>query len=109
MRWSRRIVPVLALLAGLAFPLTVVAQRGGGAAVAGAPAQAARTIAPKDLTGTWVSVVAEHWHLRMLVPPKGDFSMLPLNAEARRIAGQWDPAKELAGVLGGRLGRDSPR
>ena len=96
MHWSRRIVPVLALIAGLAFPLSVGAQR-GGAAAAGAPLPAARTIAPKDLTGTWVSVVAEHWHLRMLVPPKGDFSMLPLNAEARRIAGQWDPAKEPAG------------
>ena len=33
----------------------------------------------------------------MLVPPKGDFSMLPLNAEARRIANTWDPAKEVAG------------
>ena len=30
----------------------------------------------------------------MLVPPKGEFSMLPLNAEARRIANAWDPAKE---------------
>ena len=41
-----------------------------------------------------MSVVAEHWHLRMLVPPKGEFSMLPLNAEARKIANAWDPAKE---------------
>ncbi len=32
-----------------------------------------------------------------MVPPKGDFTMLPLNAEARRIAGAWDPAKEEAG------------
>ena len=32
-------------------------------------------MAPKDLTGYWVSVVAEHWHLRMLVPPKGQFAM----------------------------------
>jgi hypothetical protein len=41
-------------------------------------------------------VVAEHWHLRMLVPPKGNFEMLPLNAEARRIANEWDPAKDAA-------------
>ena len=54
----------------------------------------ARIVAPKDLTGYWVSVVAEHWHLRMLVPPKGEFAMLPLNAEARKIANAWDPAKE---------------
>ena len=52
--------------------------------------------APKDLTGTWVSVVTEHWHLRMMVPPKGDFAMLPLNAEARKIATAWDPAKDQA-------------
>jgi hypothetical protein len=44
-----------------------------------------------------MSVVAEHWHLRMLVPAKGDFSMLPLNPEGRRLANTWDPAKEAAG------------
>jgi hypothetical protein len=32
----------------------------------------------------------------MMVPPKGDFSMLPLNAEARRVANTWDPAKDQA-------------
>ena len=71
--------------------------RGGGAAAPAGPPPAARAVAPKDLTGYWVSVVAEHWHLRMMVPPKGDFSMLPLNAEARRIANTWDPAKEEPG------------
>jgi len=96
MRRPRRLVPALALLAGLALSEDASAQRGGGAAPAG-PLPSARAVAPKDLTGTWVSVVAEHWHLRMLVPPQGDFSMLPLNAEARRIASQWDPAKEPAG------------
>jgi hypothetical protein len=30
----------------------------------------------------------------MMVPAKGDFSMLPLNAEARRVANTWDPAKD---------------
>ena len=86
----------LALLAVLAAPGLVEAQRGGGAGPAAA-APPARTVAPKDLTGTWVSVVAEHWHLRMLVPPRGDFSMLPLNAQARSLASAWDPAKERAG------------
>jgi hypothetical protein len=42
-------------------------------------------------------VVTEQWHLRMLVPPKGDFSLIPLNGEARKIADAWDPAKEPAG------------
>src|SRR5512134_4191085 len=65
--------------------------RGGGAPQG--PAPTARAMAPKDYTGYWVSVVTEHWHLRMLMPPKGDYSMLPLNPEARKIADAWDLAK----------------
>lgn len=60
----------------------------------GAPQQSGRAGAIKDLTGYWVSVVAEHWHLRMMVPPKGDVTMLPVNAEGRRITNMWDPAKD---------------
>jgi hypothetical protein len=71
--------------------------RGGAAQGGGAPAaQTARTVAPKDLTGTWVSVVAEHWHLRMLMPPKGEFTLIPVNAEARKVAMAYDAAKEPA-------------
>jgi hypothetical protein len=68
------------------------AQRGRGGPAG--PPPTGRAAAPEDLTGYWVSVVTEHWHLRMMMPPKGDFSMLPLNAEARKVAGAWDPAKE---------------
>ena len=100
---GRRLTKRGILIAACAAWLTVGAQgdayaqgRGGGAPPAGPPASA-RAAAPKDLTGYWVSVVAEHWHLRMMVPPKGDFAMLPLNAEARKIAGAWDPAKEPPG------------
>jgi len=71
--------------------------RGGGqGGGAGAPSQSPRAAAIKDLTGYWISVVAEHWHLRMMVPPKGDFTMLPVNAAARRAANTWDPAKDEA-------------
>ena len=66
--------------------------RGRGAA----PPATARASAPKDFTGYWVSIVTEHWHLRMLVPPKGDYAMLPLNPEARKIADSWDLAKAKA-------------
>lgn len=69
----------------------------GVAGTARAQVPSARVAALQDLTGYWVSVVAEHWHVRMLVPPKGEFAMLPLNAEARRIANLWDPAKDQAG------------
>ena len=95
---SNRVVVAL-LLAVVASDAVHAQGRGGrgGAAAPAAPPQTARAAAPsRDLTGYWVSVVAEHWHLRMLVPPKGDFSMLPLNAEARRIADTWDPTKEAA-------------
>jgi hypothetical protein len=85
----------LALLVGLTAPHDAGAQgRGGGRA--GGPPATGRAAAPKDLTGYWVAVVTEHWHLRMEMPPKGDFSMLPVNAEARRVAGMWDPAKDQA-------------
>jgi len=69
--------------------------RGGGGGAAQAP-QSGRAGALKDFTGYWVSVVAEHWHLRMMVPPKGDTTLIPVNAEARRITNEWDPAKDQA-------------
>src|SRR5258705_4471790 len=81
------------LLIVLALPAMVFAQGRGGA---GAPQQSGRAGAIKDVTGYWVSVVAEHWHLRMLVPPKGNVEMLPVNAEARRVTNMWDPAKDEA-------------
>jgi len=81
------------LIAMLLLVGTVSAQgRAGGQA----PQSTGRAGAIKDLTGYWVSVVAEHWHLRMMVPPKGDVTMLPVNAEARRITNMWDPAKDEA-------------
>jgi hypothetical protein len=90
---NRRLFPALLALLALASPGAFAQGRGGGA---GAPQQTGRAGAIKDVTGYWVSVVAEHWHLRMLVPPKGDVTMLPVNAEARRITNTWDPAKDEA-------------
>src|SRR5258706_1508871 len=84
---------VALLVSGFAVGSATAQGRGGGAR-AGGPPPTARAQAPKDFTGYWVAVVTEHWHLRMEMPPKGDFSMLPVNAEARRIADMWDPAKD---------------
>jgi hypothetical protein len=81
------------MAAALLFPPVALAQGRG----AGAPQQSGRAGANKEQTGYWVSVVAEHWHLRMMVPPKGDTTMLPVNAEARRVTNMWDPAKDAAG------------
>jgi len=84
-----------AVLIALAVAGTADAQgRAGGARGAGAAPPTARASAPKDFTGYWVAVVTEHWHLRMEMPPKNDFSMLPVNAEARRLAGTWTPSQD---------------
>ena len=69
---------------------------GGGQREAAQPPQAAKAAAPIDITGYWVSVVTEDWRWRMTTPPKGDYAGVPLNADARRIADAWDPAKDEA-------------
>ncbi len=48
--------------------------------------------APIDLTGTWVSIVTEDWHMRMIVPPPGDFESLPLTQAAQDAANAIDMA-----------------
>jgi hypothetical protein len=55
-----------------------------------------KAAAPIDLTGYWVSLVTEDWRYRMLTPPKGDFISVPLNAEGRKAAGEWDASKAAA-------------
>ena len=42
--------------------------------------------APVDLTGYWVSVVTEDWHIRMITPPVGNFEGLPLSQRAQDAA-----------------------
>ena len=75
----------------LVLPFWLDAQRGEG----NTP-PTARASAPIDLTGYWVSLVTNEWRWRMLTPPKGDYATLPINAEARRIADSWDPARDEA-------------
>jgi hypothetical protein len=69
-----------------------------GAAAQQTPAQppTPRAQAPVDLTGYWVSIVTEDWRWRMVTPPKGDYSSLPLTAEARKAADAWDPVRDTA-------------
>src|SRR5262245_15775127 len=66
--------------------------RGGGR---GAAPPTPKAAAPFDMTGYWVSVVSEDWRWRMF-PVKGDYGGVPLNAEGRRLADAWDPAKDEA-------------
>lgn len=58
--------------------------------------QTAKAAAPIDLTGYWVSIVTEDWRWRMVTPPKGDYASVPINAEAKKVADAWDPARDQA-------------
>jgi len=70
----------------------LLAQRGGVPQAPPTP----KASAPIDMTGYWVSIVAEDWRWRMVTPPKGDFLGVPLNAEGQKIMNEWDPAKDEA-------------
>jgi hypothetical protein len=83
----RKLVPLFAA------PLCLYAQFGGPPP---APRGPAKTIAPIDLTGYWVSIVTEDWRFRMITPPKGDTEGVPLNPAGQKIAAAWDPAKDEA-------------
>jgi hypothetical protein len=72
------------------------AGRQGGGRRGGGPGASPRANAAVDLTGTWVSLVTEDWRWRMMTPPKGDYSSIPLNPAGVAVANAWDPAKDTA-------------
>ncbi|NOT26155.1 MAG: hypothetical protein HOP16_08625 [Acidobacteria bacterium] len=74
--------------------VTVHAQRGRGAGAGDAPTP--RQSAPVDLTGYWVSIVIEDWRYRMTAAEKGDTGGVPVNADGRRVAGEWNPSRDAA-------------
>jgi hypothetical protein len=76
-----------------AWGTAVEAQRGRGA---GGPPPTAKQAAPIDLTGYWVSVIAEDWKYRMVTPKKGVFDGVPLTPEGRKVGESWDPARDEA-------------
>lgn len=94
-RGGRQLVVVAAAVA-LALALTIDAAGQGRGGAAGAPPATPRAAAAFDMTGYWVSEVTEKWRYRMLVPDKGDYQMVPLNPEGRRVAELWDPARDQA-------------
>ena len=83
------IAPVLAT--GILLGAPVEAQRGNQP-----PPPPPRAGAPIDLTGYWVSIVTADWRWRMVTPAKGDYQGVQLNAEGRKVADTWDPAKDEA-------------
>jgi hypothetical protein len=94
-RTSLRVfTPALAVAGTLTIAWSgVSAQRGGPPG----PPMTARQAAPIDLTGNWVAVVTEDWRWRMVTPPKGDVSSIPVNGEGRKAAMAWDAAADAAG------------
>jgi hypothetical protein len=60
------------------------------------PASTARAQAPFDLTGYWVSLVTENWRYRMVVPQRGDYAGIPVNANAKKFADAWRAAADIA-------------
>ena len=88
----RRLLILCAVVAAL-FSMPLAAQRGGPP---GPPPPTGRPGAPFDLTGYWVALVTDDWRYRMLTPPKGNADYLPVTPDARRVIGEWDPAKDEA-------------
>lgn len=86
--------PLTAALAAVALisSATTFAQAGRNAPAAAAAQEAS----PIDITGHWVSLITDDWVYRMITPAKGDYSYVPLNAEGRRVADTWDPARDAA-------------
>jgi len=66
-----------------------------GPAAAPAP-KTPKDAALVDLTGYWVAIVSEDWRFRMVTAPRGDYPNVPLNAEGKKMADAWDPAKDEA-------------
>jgi hypothetical protein len=86
-----RVFVVLTAIATVTLGAVTGAQR-GGPPVPRTPQQSA----PIDLTGYWVSLVTEDWRFRVVTPPKGDFTGVPLNPNGRKVAAAWDPAQDTA-------------
>jgi hypothetical protein len=80
----------------LLFAVRMRAQFFGAPPAPKGPPRPPKEVAPVDITGYWVSVVTEDWRFRMVTAPKGDFAGVPLNQEGRKLANEWDRAKDEA-------------
>jgi len=90
----RRVAPARVMLALVLAGGASMAAQGGQQPAAPQPPATPRARAPIDLTGYWVSIVNEDWRWRMVTPPKGDVSSVPLNPEGTKLANAWDPATD---------------
>jgi hypothetical protein len=83
---------IVGLFASLSLSPVLFAQGRGAQPSSKTPKEGALV----DITGYWVSIVSEDWRFRMVTAPKGDYPDVPLNAEGKKIADAWDPAKDEA-------------
>src|SRR6516162_3286326 len=86
-----------AALAAVTAATLAAQQRGGGqpGGQRGAP-PTPQAQAPFDPAGYWVAIVSDEWRYRMITPPKGNVDYVPVNAEGRGAANNWDPARDEA-------------
>ena len=59
-------------------------------------AESAESAALFDITGQWVALITEDWRWRMITPPKGDYTSVPLNAAGVAKLNEWDLAADNA-------------
>jgi hypothetical protein len=76
--------------------LAVVAAANGVSAQQPASPGTPRSVAPTDFTGYWTAVITEDWRFRMVTPPRGDVSSVPVNDAGQKAANAWDPQKDIA-------------
>jgi hypothetical protein len=84
-----RLVVIATVAVAVGLGAVAGAQR-GGPQVPRTPQQSA----PIDLTGYWVSLITEDWRFRVMMPPKGDYTGVSLNANGRKTADDWNPARD---------------
>jgi hypothetical protein len=86
----------LVLLGGTAAGLLLFHSGAAAQAGRGGLPSDAKSSAPFDLSGYWVSVITQNWRLRMVTPAKGDYLGIPMTPAAKQAADAWDPAKDEA-------------
>jgi hypothetical protein len=93
-------VGLAATLMGMQGPAQAQGRGGPGAGGGrGGPPPTAKASAPFDPTGNWVSLITNSWRVRMVPPPAGDYSSIPMTDAAKKVADAWDPAKDEAAKL----------
>ena len=81
------------LLAALAVPLA--AQQNQAGPQPPIVQQVGRPGAPIDFTGTWAAVVTEDWQWRFVTPSVGDYTGVPMNNVADKLARAWNPEADV--------------